>query len=1206
MKTVQYFCMALLCHALSFAVLQSQQILLTKEWSTNAGTQNIFKKSRSRTDAAGNVYVIGETVNGNGNYDWLIEKYTATGALDWSSQVNGAADLDDYIADIFIDASYNVYVVGAVVQNASDSLDICVRKYTSTGSVAWTQYHNGPDSRSDAGTSVYVDAGGNVFITGTQGGDANMQDCITRKYNSSGVLQWSQVYDYTGLHDAGAFVQISPGLSNVLIVTAGSQGSALSWDVATILYNATTGALFGSSRISGGTGTFYEVSDAVLDPSGNLYIAGSYATLLGDVDIKVIKVNSNYTLAWEETYAGPVTGGEDKGNAVRVDGSGNVYVTGHVTRNGQGKNLVLLKYNSGGTLQYAREYNGAQDGDDAGNAMTLNTAGHIFIAGHTQENANTGKDYLTVSYDAAGNFRWRKTFDGAASLDDMATDIAIGDNQSIIVTGQCTGGAALQFTTVKWEEYVSDTAIVMDVNNVPLYKAHEVIVSFNAAKVKPGFVNDADKQYGRAQDVLDSVLITQMNTALGLNLFTDRDVRFIKMSGLKTTDTISISRGGYPVKVPKFWSSFVMTLPGALDENTAISNLEALADVHYAELNITFQLSGSNDPIFNSGSSQSSIKPHPLFPDAHINADSAWVYGVGKDWVKVGIVDNGLYYIHEDFGNASNGSFAGSKIMGGENFVAPNVALTQIPPPQNHGFFFHGTPVAGIIGALRNNNKGIAGIAGGDPDSSTTGVALYDLRVCCNVNSSGSEALLSQVTKAIEQAAMSGSSGANGMHILNIAVNAGANISNGKALSLRNRMRWAKQNEVIMLVSRGNLTNPNDIGTVADTMVSWPATIDEKLVINVGASGNNGQRLVPANNPNGGSQFSVVGRGMDFLAPGALQNVQSPSDASFNDYSSFQGTSSAVAHATGAAALLYSYFEGKTTDPNNLNIEDVEHILEYTADNKATLTPHTYTRNEGWGIINVKKALDVLQKPYYSLLHFTAWLDSSFMELSAANVSNVIDGITFVDYDEQGEPKFNPGQIVDQYKISYTFDHSTIISPSAQILGYWPRNSFSDAWGTFNVGSQRKVVAWPDITIDFLDNDSAVLHGYLYNTPFIGNAWYPFLPTASHYMRLSYSVHVYDPTGVTHLADEKPENEVVVYPNPAQDQAALGFTLHGNAEVKISVIDLQGRTVMNLPEVQLPGGNNIVQLPLNGLAPGNYFVRVGINGKETVRKLVKI
>lgn len=89
----------------------SQQILLTKEWSTNAGTQNMFKKSRSRTDAAGNVYIIGETVNGNGNYDWLIEKYTATGSPDWNSQVNGAADQDDFISDIFIDASGNVYVV---------------------------------------------------------------------------------------------------------------------------------------------------------------------------------------------------------------------------------------------------------------------------------------------------------------------------------------------------------------------------------------------------------------------------------------------------------------------------------------------------------------------------------------------------------------------------------------------------------------------------------------------------------------------------------------------------------------------------------------------------------------------------------------------------------------------------------------------------------------------------------------------------------------------------------------------------------------------------------------------------------------------------------------------------------------------------------------------------------------------------------------
>jgi len=58
-----------------------------------------------------------------------------------------------------------------------------------------------------------------------------------------------------------------------------------------------------------------------------------------------------------------------------------------------------------------------------------------------------------------------------------------------------------------------------------------------------------------------------------------------------------------------------------------------------------------------------------------------------------------------------------------------NDDLTETTDPDDNG---HGTYVAGIIGTIRNNNFGIAGIAGGDYDVSTNfedrGVSLYGLK----------------------------------------------------------------------------------------------------------------------------------------------------------------------------------------------------------------------------------------------------------------------------------------------------------------------------------------------------------------------------------------------------------------------------------------------------------------------------------------------
>lgn len=1164
----------------------SQQILLTKEWSTNAGTQTMFRKSRSRTDAAGNVYIIGETVNGNGNYDWLIEKYTATGSLDWNSQVNGTADLDDFIADIFIDASGNVYVVGAVVQNASDSLDICVRKYTSAGSVSWTQYYNGSDSRNDVGTSIHVDGSGNVYITGTEGTNADMQDCITRKYNSSGSLLWTQRYDYTGLHDAGAFVQISPGLSNVLIVTAGSQGSALSWDVATILYNATTGAMFTSNRISGGTGTFYEVSDAVLDASGNLYIVGSYATLLGDVDIKVIKINSSYTLDWEETYSGPVTGGEDKGNAVRVDGSGNVYVTGYVTRSGQGKNAILLKYNSSGVLQYDREYNGMANGDDAGNSLTFNTLGDVYIAGYTHETNTSGKDYLTMSYKSNGDFRWRKTFNGAAGLDDEATDIAMGDNQSIIVTGQCSGGAALQFTTIKWEEYEDGTATVDDGNGEPQYKANEIVIAFRPDQVKAAFVNDPDRQFGKALDVVDSLLVVQMNAKLGINLFANRDARLLKIFSQKTTDTLSYSRSGYPVPRPQFWRVFTLRLPNTIDEQDAIDSLETLAGVDYAELNGVLILAGSNDPLFNAGDAQSSIKHTTTYPDADINVDSAWVYDPGRTFLKIGVLDNGIFYAHEDFGNASPGSLSGSKIIGGVNRDDPNTAITNLS--NTFSYFDHGTQVAGIIGALRNNNTGISGIAGGDMDSSNTGVQLVDIRVCCKSGANQDATFMTRLASGIDEGATSGPNLYNGVHIMNMSL-AGNNNSNGK--TLRNAVVNARQNEVVLIASRGGSGNTT---IPVDTSFAFPACFDSEWLISVGASGNNGRALRSLlNNGNSGNNtFTLSGRGMDFLAPGATQNVTT-TGTNVSTYTNFGSSSSATAHITGAAALLMSDFQGKSVLPDNLNYEDIEQILAYTADNLDA--PGTYTQRDGWGRINVKRAMDVLQKPYYSLLHFTAWLDNTHLTLEAGNLADTMGGFTIVDVLN------NPitfGTALDQYKIAYTINHQNWISPNAQILGYWIRNSYSDAWGDWysvtvpSGNPARRTNGWSDVEFDFFTADSARVYGYFYNLPNTGNAWFPFHPNSNRLARLSYSVHVYDSTGVTSLEEETIADVFNLYPNPSADQITLQFALDKTQDVTAEIWDMSGRKCGEYKTAHMQPGINLLTLPVYNLAPGTYSLRL--------------
>lgn len=82
-----------------------------------------------------------------------------------------------------------------------------------------------------------------------------------------------------------------------------------------------------------------------------------------------------------------------------------------------------------------------------------------------------------------------------------------------------------------------------------------------------------------------------------------------------------------------------------------------------------------------------------------IRLPSAWSYikDIKTTKVNIGVIDTGFYTNHEDLQIPDINSF------GFENNSAPNEFVSE----RND---FHGTAVSGIIGAIQNNNKGIAGV----------------------------------------------------------------------------------------------------------------------------------------------------------------------------------------------------------------------------------------------------------------------------------------------------------------------------------------------------------------------------------------------------------------------------------------------------------------------------------------------------------------
>ncbi|HLG02792.1 MAG TPA: T9SS type A sorting domain-containing protein, partial [Bacteroidia bacterium] len=82
-------------------------------------------------------------------------------------------------------------------------------------------------------------------------------------------------------------------------------------------------------------------------------------------------------------------------------------------------------------------------------------------------------------------------------------------------------------------------------------------------------------------------------------------------------------------------------------------------------------------------------------------------------------------------------------------------------------------------------------------------------------------------------------------------------------------------------------------------------------------------------------------------------------------------------------------------------------------------------------------------------------------------------------------------------------------------------------------------------------------------------------------------------------------NQFAVYPNPAQDNAAIGFQLNATQQVDILLLDMTGRQVMKIYSGSLAAGDHQLPVTLAGLSAGIYFVRLSAGEENSLtRKLV--
>ena len=404
-------------------------------------------------DGSGNVYVTGYSIGSGTGSDFATVKYDSDGDALWVKRYNGPGNSSDAAVAIAVDGSGNVYVTGWSYGSGTGK-DYAIIKYESDGDTAWIRRYDGPANSVDEPTAIAVDGSGNVYVTGLSEPSGSYDyDYVTIKYDSDGDTAWLRSYNGPADHRDMANALAIDG-SGYVYVTGESYAIGTDDDYATIKYEP-DGDTAWVRRYDGpysGAATSLDRANAIaVDGSGYVYVTGgSRGAGTANLDYATIKYDSDGDMVWLSRYDG-VGGYWDEAYDIGLDGYGNVYVTGSSAENSSFPpvyDYVTIAYKSDGDQSWLDSYDGPGEGNDEGRAIAVHDSGLVWVTGKSYD---SDYDYATIKYGPDGNRRWVERYDGPVNGNDDAHAIVADDSENAYVTGGSSGsGSGYDYATIKY------------------------------------------------------------------------------------------------------------------------------------------------------------------------------------------------------------------------------------------------------------------------------------------------------------------------------------------------------------------------------------------------------------------------------------------------------------------------------------------------------------------------------------------------------------------------------------------------------------------------------------------------------------------------------------------------------------------------------------------------------------------------------------
>ena len=198
-------------------------------------------------------------------------------------------------------------------------------------------------------------------------------------------------------------------------------------------------------KIYNGPGNGTDRAQALaIDSSGNIYVTGQSWGGSSSEDYVTIKYSPVGETLWVKLYNGPGDS-TDIASDLELDTSGNIYVTGRSWGGSGNFDYATVKYAPNGETLWVRRYNGPSDSTDVATAIDVDDSGNVYVTGYSW-GAGTTEDYLTIKYSSQGDTVWVRQYAGAGTSSDLAVDVEVHQSGNVYVTGNSLSA----YTTIKY------------------------------------------------------------------------------------------------------------------------------------------------------------------------------------------------------------------------------------------------------------------------------------------------------------------------------------------------------------------------------------------------------------------------------------------------------------------------------------------------------------------------------------------------------------------------------------------------------------------------------------------------------------------------------------------------------------------------------------------------------------------------------------